>query len=200
MISEHRPQIFVAETDKGWQDIYDKVRHCLTARGIPSPYFRWRKIEATDRSFARRAKRMEPAIEDGRIWFVDADWTPGVLKEFEQFDGLSKSGATRKDDSVAVASIIHDECGVKYVAEVEPEDAKEKAEQAEIEADNQRRREYHDRMFGGGGAPGHVSNASNWRSRSPEPELPPEPASTRPFTQGCNGRFALLPGAFNRKK
>jgi hypothetical protein len=140
MIQEHRPHIFVAEMDKNWQEVWDQVRQFCVSRGIIAPYFRWKTIVTTDKAFARRAKMMEAPMSDGRVWFVDADWTDGVLKEFEQFDGIHSSNSHRKDDSVACASLIHQECGVKYHEEIKPEDAEKQKEQAEVEFEQARLR------------------------------------------------------------
>ena len=185
MIDVHRPHVFVAEQDKNWQDIWDRVRMFCTSRGIPAPYFRWKTIVTTDRAFARRAKQMEAPIFDGRIWWVDADWTDGVLKEFENFDGIHSSNSHRKDDSVACASLIHQECGVKYQEEVKPEDAEQKRREAEEEWERARTKGMHDRMF-----------APNYQPPKPVEPLPTQPQQpVRQFPRG-GGNFAQLPAGF----
>ena len=186
MIEEHRPHIFVAEMDKNWQTIWDMVRQFCVSRGIAAPFFRWKQIVTVDKAFARRAKMMEAAIADGRIWFVDSEWTEGVLKEFEQFDGIHSSHSHRKDDSVAAASLIHQECGVKYVEEVKPEDAEKMKEQAEIEFEQSRLKEMHSRMFGG---------ASPVRKPEPPPAPVYRPRNGNRGNTPLGGGFAILPSS-----
>jgi hypothetical protein len=105
------------------------------------------------------------------------------LKEFEQFDGIHSSNSHRKDDSVACASLIHQECGVKYHEEIKPEDAEKQKEQAEVEFEQARLKDMHNRMFGGA-SPVHMK---------PEPTPPQQPQSAfvKPFPRG--GGFAVLP-------
>jgi hypothetical protein len=185
MIERHRPHVFVAEQDKNWQEVWDQVRLFCINRGIPAPHFLWKTIVTTDKAFARRAKQMEAPIFDGRIWWVDADWTEGVLKEFENFDGIHSSNSHRKDDAVACASLIHQECGVKYREEVKPEDAEQKRREAEEEWERSKTKGLHDRMFGQSFTPP--------KPLEPQPQQPPVGRST-PFPRG--GNFASLPSAF----
>ncbi len=184
MINEHRPHVFVAEMDKNWQEVWDAVRHYCVNNSIPAPFFRWKQIVTTDKAFARRAKMMEAAISDGRIWWVNADWTEGVLKEFENFDGIHASNSHRKDDCVSAASLIHQECGIKYAEETKPEDLQAQKEREEIEFDEARRKDHQRRM---------------WATPSPvhEPQPPPQPptAYRPPMSRPPIGSgFAILPG------
>jgi hypothetical protein len=189
MIDQHRPQIFVAEQDKNWQEVWDQVRQFCVNRGIVAPYFRWKTIVTTDRAFARRAKMMEAPISDGRIWWVDADWTDGVLKEFENFDGIHSSNSHRKDDSVACASLIHQECGVKYHEEVKPEDAEKQKQQAEIEFEAARRRDMQNRMWG-----------TSVNAPRPSEQPPPEPQAKPRTSFPRAGNFAQLPSGMRTFK
>ena len=199
MIEKHKPHIFVAEMDKNWQSIWDAVRHWCTGKGIPAPRFMWKQIVTTDRAAARRAKMMEAAVADGRIWFVDDDWTEGVLKEFESYDGVRKSTKARKDDAVCAASLVHQECGVKYVEEIKPEDLREIRERAETEYADAARKEQHRRHFGGDGY--QIAKKAQEAAQQPPIDVAYEAQKQRAnWPRG--GAFATLPSnlrGFNKR-
>ncbi len=189
MIIKHRPTIFVAEQDKNWQEVWDAVRHQCVARSIPAPFFRWKQIDTSNKSFARRAKQMELPITDGRIWFVGADWAEAVLNQFEKFDGITNSNSHRKDDAVACASLIHQECGVKYTEEPKQEDTQTEKDAAEREAAQARLRAQHDRMFSNAYMP-PAQKVSEWqRLQRSQPQQPEQ-------SQPANSRFARLPAGW----
>ena len=56
-IEKHNPTIFVAEKDRGFQELWDKVKEQARLRSIILPYAHWVPIDNTPRSAAKRAKR-----------------------------------------------------------------------------------------------------------------------------------------------
>lgn len=171
MIERHHPSVFVAEQDRGWENLAESIRRECLMRGVPVPYFRWKVIQPTDKLKAKRAKQLELPLNDGRLWFVLSTWTEAALLQLEKFDGQTRSNNTRKDDFVDVLALLWQEFGPRYQDEVNPEDVKQHEQELEDEAEREKRRQWYQRMFGGE----HVVLPPV----SSEPEPPPKPNGIR---------------------
>ena len=147
MIERHNPALFVGEQDRGWQELAQSIRDGCLRKGIPVPYFRWKVIQPTDRAKAKRAKGLELPLSDGRFWFVSASWNDLVYDEFQKFDGVTRSH--RKDDAVDAISVLWAECGPKYSEEIPTEDLEKRRMEDEEEGRRERKRHFHNAMFGG---------------------------------------------------
>jgi hypothetical protein len=149
MIEKHKPSIFVAEMDKGWEELAQSIRQTCVNKGIAPPYFRWKSIVTTDKAAAKRAKGLELPLSDGRLWFTSSDWTENCLTQMEKFDGIHNSNSHRKDDFVAALSLLFQELGPKYQEELSTEDAKQREQELEEEGARERRRHFYNAMFSG---------------------------------------------------
>ena len=148
-IEKHKPTIFVAEQDKGYESLAHAIRQQCVNRGIAAPYFRWKVIVTTDKAAARRAKHLELPFSDGRLWLCSAPWTESVLLQLEKFDGIHNSNSHRKDDAVAALSLLFQELGPKYQEEISTEDSKQREQELEEEATRERTRHFYNAMFSG---------------------------------------------------
>jgi hypothetical protein len=179
MIEKH-PAIraIVMEKDKGWEDLRLAVHRAAALRGIVVPTFVVKPIDITPRAKARRAKRLEQPLVDGRLWLAAAHWTDSVMEQFLKFDGITDSNKTRKDDAIDAVALIVDHCLPKSLEEmpsVDPDKEKEREAEAEQEAQRERMKMQHAAMFGNGYLPPAML-ASEWvRNNSRAPQAPPEP-------------------------
>jgi hypothetical protein len=141
----------IMEKDKGWEELRLAVHRAAALRGLVVPSFVVKPIDITPRAKARRAKRLEQPLSDGRLWFASAHWTDGVMEQFLKFDGITDSNKTRKDDAVDGVALLVDHCLPKTLEEmpaVDPDKEKEREEEAEREAQRERMRLQHAAMFG----------------------------------------------------
>ena len=148
-IEKHKPTIFVAEQDKGYESLAHAIKQQCVNRGIAAPYFRWKVIVTTDKAAARRAKALELPFSDGRLWLCSAPWTESVLLQLEKFDGIHNSNSHRKDDAVAALSLLFQELGPKYQEEISTEDLKQREQELEEGATRERTRHFYNAMFSG---------------------------------------------------
>jgi hypothetical protein len=149
MIERHKPTIFVAEQDRGWETLAQSIREQCLRRGIPVPYFRWRTITPTDRAKAKRVKGLELPLSDGRLWFQSSSWTEAALLQLEKFDGIQRSNSHRKDDFPDAVSLLYQELGPKYQEEIQVEDLEKRRMEEEEEGARERRRHFYNAMFSG---------------------------------------------------
>jgi hypothetical protein len=166
MIEKH-PAIraIIMEKDKGWEELRLAVHRAAALRGVVVPPFIIKPIDITPRAKARRAKRLEQPLVDGRLWFASAHWTDSVMEQFLKFDGITDSNRSRHDDSIDATGLILDHCLPKTIEEmpvVDPDKEKEREAEAEREAQRERIRMHHAAMFG--------SNAPHQKPSKPEPE------------------------------
>jgi len=186
MIERHKPTVLVAEQDKGWQELSDSIRRECMRRGVPCPWLRFNVAKSTEKAKARRVKTLELPISDGRLWFASANWTEPALLQMEKFDGIHASNSHRKDDFPDALALLWDAFGPKRNEEIKVEDEKKKREIEKEEADNERRRAFHQRMF------------SDSHTPQPKIEIPTEPQQpVRHFPRG--GSFATLPTSMIRR-
>jgi hypothetical protein len=166
MIEKH-PTIraIIMEKAKGWEELRLAVHRAAALRGLVVPTFIVKPIDITPRAKARRAKRLEQPLSDGRLWFAAAHWTDSVMEQFLKFDGVTDSNKTRKDDAVDGVALLVDHCLPKTIEEmpaVDPDKEKEREAEAEREAQRERIRMQHTAMFG--------SNAPYQKPSTPEPQ------------------------------
>jgi hypothetical protein len=153
MIEKH-PAIrcIIMEKDRGWEELRLAVHRAAALRGIVVPPFVVKPIDITPRAKARRAKRLEQPLSDGRFWFASAIWNDAVYEQFVKFDGITDSNKNKKDDAIDAAALILDHCLPKTIEEmpaVDPDKEKEREAEAEREARRERMRLQHAAMFGG---------------------------------------------------
>jgi hypothetical protein len=182
MIERHKPTIFVAEQDRGWETLAQSIREQCLRRGIPVPYFRWKTITPTDRAKAKRVKGLELPLSDGRLWFFASHWTEPALLQLEKFDGVSRSNSHRKDDFPDAVSLLYRELGPKYQEEVQTEDLEKRQRELDEEGERERRRHYYNAMF-----------SDDLPKRAPQLEEPAEkaPADPRMRVFGNKGPWRL---------
>ncbi len=166
MIEKHpATRAIIMEKDKGWEELRLAVHRAAALRGLVVPTFIVKPIDITPRAKARRAKRLEQPLSDGRLWFAAAHWTDSVMEQFLKFDGVTDSNKTRKDDAVDGVALLVDHCLPKTIEEmpaVDPDKEKGREAEAEREAQRERIRMQHSAMFG--------SNAPYQKPSTPEPE------------------------------
>jgi terminase large subunit-like protein len=180
LIEKHRPTIFVAEQDRGWETLAQSIREQCLRRGIPVPYFRWKVISPTDRAKAKRVKGLELPLSDGRLWFTTSHWTEAGLLQLEKFDGIQRSNSHRKDDFPDAVSLLYQELGPKYQEEVKTEDVEQRRMEEEEEGARERRRHFYNAMFSGD-AP----------RPAPQPVEEPKPQDPRMRVFGNRGPWRL---------
>jgi hypothetical protein len=179
MIEKH-PAIraILMEKDRGWEDLRLAVHRAAALRGIVVPTFVVKPIDITPRAKARRAKRLEQPLVDGRLWFAAAHWTDSVMEQFVKFDGITDSNKTRKDDAIDAVALLVDHCVPKSIEEmpaVDPDEQRKREEEAEQEARRERMRMHHSAMFGDAYLPPAML-ASEWaKQRGGASQAPPEP-------------------------
>jgi len=153
VIATHQPTVFIAERDKNWEDFWQNVVRGCANRGIVCPYFRWIKIDNTEKSFARRVKAMELPLALGKLWFSNSfPQLEQLLLQHERFDGRKRSGAgiATKDDGVAALSLMWAECrGLHQVDEQDKEKVEERRREEEEEGARIRKAAMRAAMFGG---------------------------------------------------
>lgn len=179
VFEKYHPQVFVCEKDKGWEDLWAKVREAARLRNVVLPYFRWVAIDNTARASAKRAKRLELPLSDGRLWFATSHWMDEVVKQFTQYDGIKPSNSTRKDDAIAAISLLYEYYGPRTsgeTAEGTSEERKQREQEAEAEAARLRQRHYYEQMFGNNAPPPS-------KPEEPPPATPADPRS-RVFSYG----------------
>jgi Terminase RNaseH-like domain len=183
LIEKHRPTVFVSQQDKGWAELSEAIRRQCAMRNIPAPWLRFQVVDNTDRAKARRVKKLELPLSDGRLWFFMSHWTEAALLQLEKFDGVTKSNSHRKDDFCDALSILWESFGPKYLEEIPAEDKDQRDRELEDEAARERRRHFYDRMFSGQ-AP----------QRAPQPvaeEQPTQPADPRLRVFGSKGPWRM---------
>ena len=187
-IEKHNPTIFVAEKDRGFEELWAKVKEQARLRSIILPYAHWVPIDNTPRSAAKRAKRLELPLSDGRLWFHTSSQMDEIIRQFTHYDGVRKSSSTIKDDAVSAISLLYECFGPRTISEAAETTPEEKAEQERREEEEYRRaREAAMRaaMFGDGGSR-QTYKASDFNPNKPkhfvvetplEPATPPDPLS-----------------------
>ena len=147
---KYQPSVFVAEKDKNWEDLHDKVKNIARTRNVILPWFHWVTIKNEPHSFAKRAKKLEMPLNDARLWFHLTSWADAVKDQFIKYDGITPSNSTRKDDAVAAISLLWEHFGPRISSEVEeisPEEKRVREQQLEDEARRAREAFYRQRMF-----------------------------------------------------
>lgn len=201
MIQVHKPTVLVGEQDKGYAELDEAIRKECMRRGVTVPWIRFIVSDQTDKAKAKRVKKLELPLSDGRLWFVGAHWTEAALMQLEKFDGVTSSNSHRKDDFPDALAILWDAFGPKVQEEIKEEDPETKArkqQQREDDEDHFRRSQMHSRMFGNEALP-NVQTRTQWeamqRGRGGSQPAPAAPAATsahpRHFPRG--GGFASLP-------
>jgi hypothetical protein len=184
VFEKYRPQVFICEKDKGWEDLWAKIREAARLRNVILPYFRWVSIDNTARAAAKRAKRLELPLSDGRLWFATSHWMDEVVKQFTQYDGIKPSNSTRKDDAVSAISLLYEHYGPRTsveAAEATSEERKQREQEQEEEAARMRQRHYYDQMFGNNAPP----------SPPPVAEEPTKPKDPRLAIFGGRGPWRM---------
>jgi hypothetical protein len=155
MIETHRPQVFIAEKDKNWNDFWQSIIRGCTIRGIACPHFRWIDIDTSDKSFARRVKTMELPLSDGRLYFSSTiPQLEQLLQQLERFDGRKRSGNSvgSKDDGVASLSLMWSEARILHQSSEKAAETQEefhlRKEQEEREERQEMNRANYQRIFG----------------------------------------------------
>jgi hypothetical protein len=202
MIQQHKPLVVVGEQDKGWQELDEAIRKECMRRSVTVPWIRFIVSDQTEKAKAKRVKKLELPISDGRLWFVGAHWTEAALMQLERFDGVTSSNSHRKDDFPDALAMLWDAFGPKIQAEIKEDDPETKArkeQQRENDEDHFKRQQMHSRMFGNEPLP-RVQTRTEWEAMQrggggsqPPPAAPAAPAAYRPFPRG-GGSFAILPG------
>jgi len=190
LIEKHKPTIFVAEMDKGWEDLRDAIRKQCVMRNIPAPWLRFVPADTSQRATARRVKVLELPLADGRLWFVAANWTEPSLLQLERFDGVTNSNSHRKDDFPDALAIMFEQFGPRHQEEKKEEDSEARKMQIEEEQRKQALMAHHSRMFS--------TSDVNFHQLPKEPPQQPQSSSVRSFPRG--GGFAVLPSAMTLKK
>lgn len=194
-IAEHKPQMFVAEKDKGWESLELAIRKLAMLRSVAMPYMRWVPTSSgakTSQVKARRIKKLEAPIIFDQLWFVSAYWNEAVFAQFTKMDGgiFVESNSTRKLDAPDCISLLYENFGPKNLEEPKdetPEEVNRRKTQEERDLAAARRQEMQNRMFGGVNAPRPT--------QQPPPE--PQPAPAQPRAQFPRaGNFATLPASF----
>lgn len=186
MIEKHKPTIFIAEQDRGWESLAQAIKEQCLRRGVASPYFRWKTVSATDRAKAKRVKGLELPISDGRIWFTSAPWTEAALLQLEKFDGVTKSNSHRKDDFPDALAVMFDAAGPKYLEEVPVEDVEARRLQDEEEGALMRKQAMYAAHFGD--QFDRSTKASQWGKQPETREPEPTPAKSDPRLRLFGGR------------
>src|SRR6266404_1351106 len=118
MIAKHQDiKYFVAEKDKGFEQLWQSIVRQLSLRGIAAPHFTWAPILAGAQNAgakAKRAKRLELPLLDDRLWFATGEWNEVCYKQLTDFDGLTKSNSHRKDDFIDSLGLFWFSFGPKY--------------------------------------------------------------------------------------
>jgi hypothetical protein len=177
MIVKHRDiKYFVAEKDKGFEQLWQSIQRQLNLRGIPAPHFTWAPILAGAQNAgakAKRAKRLELPLLEDRLWFATGEWNEVCFKQLCDFDGLTKSNSHRKDDFVDSLGLFWVTYGPKYEPKEDVTTDPEEQKRIEKEAEEEQRRElsraHHARMFGDAGG-----NQFQEIKHQPEPQRTPQ--------------------------
>jgi predicted phage terminase large subunit-like protein len=202
MIQQHKPTVLVGEQDKGWQELDEAIRKECMRRGVQIPWIRFVVTDQTEKAKAKRVKKLELPISDGRLWFVGAHWIEAALQQLEKFDGVTSSNSHRKDDFPDALAILWDAFGPKVQEEIKEEDPETKArkeQQRENDEEHFRRTQMHSRMFGNEALP-RVQTRTEWEamqrggSEFQPPVTPAAPAAYHPGQAAPRGGgFASLP-------
>ena len=202
MIERYQPTLLIAEKDRSWEDLQNKIRSECMARGIRCPRPHFKDIPNSPMAKARRVKFLELPLQDGRFWFTHRV-TEDQLHQFEIFDGQTKSNSTRKDDFPDVCANLWETSGPRYESEYKQINSEERERLLEQEAKEARETEQYARVFGmrlnnstllhtQRDAEGFIIGSSDqsgqmllseWRHTSHNPgEAPPTPAPERKST------------------
>lgn len=194
MFEIHKPTVFLAEMDKGWQDLEVEIRKLAMFRNLAVPRIKWVPTQTgakTPLQKAKRIKKLEGPLAFGNLWFVDAEWNDAVFAQFTKMDGgiFTESNSHRKLDAPDCIGLLYEHFGPKMVEEPKVVPDAKKQQEAEEEFERQRRLDMHSRMFGGVNAPRPKTDALATRSQ-PQPRV-------APFPRG--GNSAVLPGVMTRR-
>ncbi|MGB7729588.1 MAG: hypothetical protein WBL50_16275 [Candidatus Acidiferrum sp.] len=180
LIQRHNPQVILFEEDRHWADFEMNLKKELMRRGIVPPHMKHLPINTTRDSKARRIKRLEGPLQQGRLYFNSAIADLEIcLLQLEKFDG-SPSHSSKKDDFCDSLALLAEAMLPRtHEEEVKPEVAAIRREREEAEYKEAVRRDHHDRMFGGRQQP-NVQTRTQWeqqqRGGSGIEQTPPAPA------------------------
>jgi hypothetical protein len=110
-------------------------------------------IKTDAHSFAKRAKKLELPLSDGRLWFHTSPWMDAVVQQFVNYDGITPSNSTRKDDAVSAISLMWEHFGPRTsveLTEISKEEQRERERQLDEDARREREAFYRQQMFGAG--------------------------------------------------
>jgi hypothetical protein len=182
MIERHHPAVFVSQQDKGWAELSEAIRRQCLMKGIPVPWLRFLPVDNTDKAKARRVKKLELPLSDGRLWFFLSHWTEGCLLQLEKFDGTTKS-SSRKDDFPDALSLLWDAFGPKYEEETPKEGREERQRELEEEEARERKAHWYNAMFG--------NNYTPPPPKQEEPVAPTPPRDPRLVIFGSRGKWRM---------
>jgi hypothetical protein len=87
----HKPTIFVAEKDKGYESLDLAIRKLAILRNVPLPYMRWVNTSSgskTPLQKAKRIKKLEIPLASDQLWFCSGGWdVDAVFGQFTKMDG-----------------------------------------------------------------------------------------------------------------
>jgi hypothetical protein len=163
-IDKYRPTEVVVEKDRTWQTLQREIIKAAVLRNVVLPHIYWKEAStgaSSPKSKSMRVKALEPLLKNDQLYFVQAHWTDVCLDQLKKFDGVTKSGTSRKDDfpdSLAMGIQVHFPFndGAKVYEKSE--------EQLAIEAaqlEDQKRRDMYKRYFG---------SETTYQRQEPEPE------------------------------
>jgi hypothetical protein len=143
------------EKSGDWQSLQEALQRAFLLRGRILPAFYWRPVSNIQGGASVLAKTnrikstCEPLLNEGKLFFSSSiTCLEEVFHQFVKFDGVHRSGSTRKDDAPdCIAMALQTFYPQTQAAEVKPDDALlEYEEQTRIA---QHLAMQHERYFGG---------------------------------------------------
>jgi hypothetical protein len=144
----------VIEKSGDWQSLAEALQRAYLLRSRVLPAFYWKPVANIQGGASVLAKTnrikgyVEPALNEGRLLFSSGiACLEEVFNQFVKFDGVHRSGSTRKDDAPDCISIALS----TFMPRTQP--AEEKPDQALLEFEEQTRIQQHllmqhERVFG----------------------------------------------------
>jgi hypothetical protein len=160
LVSLHRPTTpggelrCVIEKSGDWQSLQEALQRAFLLRGRVLPAFYWKPVANIQGGASVLAKTnrikgyVEPLLNEGKLFFsAGIAQLEEVFNQFVKFDGVHRSGSTRKDDAPDCISIALQ----TFYPRVQP--AEEKPDAALLEFEEQTRIQQHlvaqhERVFG----------------------------------------------------
>lgn len=175
MCSRHNPQRVVSEKVGAYESLNDAIRKNAFLKSVAMPFISFLATTGgsqTLSSKAARIKALEPLLAQDVLYFASAHWNDQAFGQLVKFDGITKSGASRKDDfpdALARSAMLLPRTMYEEEKQVVDRQAQETAERDEL------RRQQYDRMF-------------STRYELPKPVDEPQQAPSR-----YSGYDAILP-------